>query len=100
MCVIVVFIVVSGSMGLCISGASLAPSTDTNYYYESPSFSSYTHKRDSGVEMGLHRVPGRIFLNGSSHVASLCCKQGRKGINQDAMLLWEVLFLFILQSLM
>ncbi|XP_027349094.1 probable protein phosphatase 2C 33 isoform X2 [Abrus precatorius] len=30
-----------------------------------------------------------MFLNGSSEVASLYCKQGRKGINQDAMLVWE-----------
>ncbi|KAK7273143.1 hypothetical protein RIF29_14189 [Crotalaria pallida] len=34
-------------------------------------------------------VPGRMFLNGSSDVASLYCKQGKKGINQDAMLVWE-----------
>ncbi|KAJ1382424.1 PPM-type phosphatase domain [Sesbania bispinosa] len=41
------------------------------------------------MEIRLHRVPGRLFLNGSSQIASLFCKQGRKGINQDAMLLWE-----------
>ncbi|XP_019455584.1 PREDICTED: probable protein phosphatase 2C 33 [Lupinus angustifolius] len=34
-------------------------------------------------------VPGRMFLNGSSDVASLYSKQGKKGINQDAMLVWE-----------
>ncbi|XLT01446.1 hypothetical protein HN51_050797 [Arachis hypogaea] len=30
-----------------------------------------------------------MHLNGSNDVASLYYKQGRKGINQDAMLDWE-----------
>ncbi|MQL72617.1 hypothetical protein Taro_004957 [Colocasia esculenta] len=38
----------------------------------------------------LHRIPGRMFLNGASSVASLFTQQGRKGINQDAMIVWEV----------
>jgi hypothetical protein len=85
-------------MGSCLSGASSAPSPPiTNYYYESPS-KFYNNTRDVNPEMRLHRIPGRIFLNGSSPFASLFCKQGSKGINQDAMLLWEVLFLFILQN--
>ncbi|KAM7278033.1 hypothetical protein ACFE04_005167 [Oxalis oulophora] len=37
----------------------------------------------------LHRTPGRIFLNGSSEIASLFTQQGKKGTNQDAMLVWE-----------
>ncbi|KAK1274424.1 putative protein phosphatase 2C 66 [Acorus gramineus] len=37
----------------------------------------------------LHRVPGRMFVNGSSEVACLFTQQGRKGTNQDAMLVWE-----------
>ncbi|MED6113695.1 hypothetical protein PIB30_073175 [Stylosanthes scabra] len=40
-------------------------------------------------EESLHIIPGRLFLNGSTHFGSLYCKQGRKGHNQDAMLLWE-----------
>ncbi|GAV61810.1 PP2C domain-containing protein, partial [Cephalotus follicularis] len=40
-------------------------------------------------EEPLHRIPGRLFLNGSSDVASLFTQQGRKGTNQDAMLVWE-----------
>ncbi|MED6171496.1 hypothetical protein PIB30_041172 [Stylosanthes scabra] len=40
-------------------------------------------------EESLHIIPGRLFLNGSSRFGSLYCKQGRKGYNQDAMLLWE-----------
>ncbi|CAA6664114.1 unnamed protein product [Spirodela intermedia] len=37
----------------------------------------------------LHRIPGRMFLNGASSVASLFTQQGKKGINQDAMIVWE-----------
>ncbi|KAH0992443.1 hypothetical protein GBA52_003926 [Prunus armeniaca] len=43
----------------------------------------------NNLEMWLHRIPGRQFLNGSSDFASLFCKQGKKGVNQDAMIAWE-----------
>ncbi|XP_060958598.1 probable protein phosphatase 2C 74 [Cannabis sativa] len=44
---------------------------------------------DSHIEKRLHRVPGRICLNGCSDVTSLFTKQGQKGVNQDAMIVWE-----------
>ncbi|KAI9077938.1 hypothetical protein K1719_040067 [Acacia pycnantha] len=47
--------------------------------------SSFDHWRDEP----LHRIPGRLFLNGSSEVASLFTQQGKKGTNQDAMIVWE-----------
>ncbi|KAL3520481.1 hypothetical protein ACH5RR_018630 [Cinchona calisaya] len=47
--------------------------------------SSFDHRRE---EMS-HRIPGRMFLNGSSEVASLFTQQGKKGPNQDAMIVWE-----------
>lgn len=47
--------------------------------------SSFDHPR----EEQLHRIVGRMFLNGSSEVASLFTQQGRKGTNQDAMIVWE-----------
>ncbi|XP_059665602.1 probable protein phosphatase 2C 33 [Cornus florida] len=47
--------------------------------------SSFDHRR----EEQLHRIQGRLFLNGSSEVASLFTQQGRKGTNQDAMIVWE-----------
>uniref|UniRef100_A0A8R7TFZ2 protein-serine/threonine phosphatase n=1 Tax=Triticum urartu TaxID=4572 RepID=A0A8R7TFZ2_TRIUA len=38
----------------------------------------------------LGTVPGRIFSNdGRSRTASVFTQQGRKGINQDAMLIWD-----------
>ncbi|KAJ6800478.1 putative protein phosphatase 2C 66 [Iris pallida] len=42
-----------------------------------------------GREEELHRVPGRMFVNGSSSAACLFTQQGKKGTNQDAMLVWE-----------
>ncbi|KAJ0079341.1 hypothetical protein Patl1_24038 [Pistacia atlantica] len=47
--------------------------------------SSFDYRR----EEPLHRIPGRLFLNGSSEVASLFTQQGKKGTNQDAMIVWE-----------
>ncbi|KAL5062743.1 hypothetical protein RYX36_024480 [Vicia faba] len=78
-------------MGSCLSGASSAPSPHNNYHDSSSSSSSRrNYSRDSSAEMRLHRVPGRVFLNGSSPFASLFCRQGGKGVNQDAILLWEM----------
>lgn len=48
--------------------------------------SSFDYRRQEP----LHRIPGRMFLNGSSEVASLFTQQGKKGTNQDAMIVWEV----------
>ncbi|CAH9104532.1 unnamed protein product [Cuscuta europaea] len=47
--------------------------------------SSFDHRR----EEHLHRVSGRRFLNGSNEVAALFTQQGKKGTNQDAMVVWE-----------
>ncbi|XP_039139852.1 probable protein phosphatase 2C 66 [Dioscorea cayenensis subsp. rotundata] len=40
-------------------------------------------------EEELHDTPGRMFLNGASEVACLFTQQGKKGTNQDAMIVWE-----------
>nr|XP_004237585.1 probable protein phosphatase 2C 33 [Solanum lycopersicum] len=40
-------------------------------------------------EEQLRKTPGRLFLNGSSEAASLFTQQGKKGTNQDAMVVWE-----------
>lgn len=45
-----------------------------------------------GGEEELNRSHGRMFVNGASDVACLFTQQGRKGTNQDAMLVWEVGF--------
>ncbi|KAL6634346.1 hypothetical protein ACP70R_027017 [Stipagrostis hirtigluma subsp. patula] len=37
----------------------------------------------------LRGIPGRIAGNGACEVASLYTMQGKKGVNQDAMIVWE-----------
>ncbi|KAL0406130.1 UNVERIFIED_CONTAM: putative protein phosphatase 2C 52 [Sesamum latifolium] len=37
----------------------------------------------------LSSIPSRIFTNGRSSSACIFTQQGRKGINQDAMIVWE-----------
>ncbi|GKU96524.1 hypothetical protein SLEP1_g9753 [Rubroshorea leprosula] len=37
----------------------------------------------------LPSIPNRIFTNGKSRSACVFTQQGRKGINQDAMIVWE-----------
>ncbi|XP_050372702.1 probable protein phosphatase 2C 33 [Argentina anserina] len=84
-------------MGSCLSvtgdgrvSSSSAPSSKRRRRLagNSPSPTAVTSPVSS-MEMWLHRVPGRLFLNGFSDVASLFSKQGRKGVNQDAMIAWE-----------
>ncbi|KAM2892862.1 hypothetical protein COP2_010966 [Malus domestica] len=85
-------------MGSCLSVESRSPLPN------SPSSPSYEVRRrkSSKKRMGsrnssfdyrreeqLHRIPGRMFLNGSSEAASLFTQQGKKGTNQDAMIVWE-----------
>lgn len=45
---------------------------------------------DSKSEGSLNKIPERLFMNGASGVASLFTQQGKKGTNQDAMIVWEV----------
>ncbi|KAK6911746.1 PPM-type phosphatase-like domain [Dillenia turbinata] len=79
-------------MGSCLSAESRSP------HPSSPSASLGIRKRknsrkksasDSRREELLHRIPGRMFLNGASDIASLFTQQGKKGMNQDAMIVWE-----------
>ncbi|XAR68032.1 Phosphoprotein phosphatase [Bertholletia excelsa] len=37
----------------------------------------------------LSSIPNRIFMNGKSRTSCIFTQQGRKGINQDAMIVWE-----------
>ena len=86
-------------MGSCLSGESRSPhpnspTTPTSGGGRKRKSSKKRTSRNSSfnlhMEDHLHRVPGRLFLNGSSEVASLFTQQGKKGTNQDAMIVWEV----------
>ncbi|XP_047317090.1 probable protein phosphatase 2C 66 [Impatiens glandulifera] len=67
----------------------------------STDFSSFIGKFSIGVVGGgasggatntadaLVQVPGRLVSNGTSVISSLYTQQGKKGTNQDAMIVWE-----------
>uniref|UniRef100_A0A2P2KST3 Phosphatase 2C family protein n=1 Tax=Rhizophora mucronata TaxID=61149 RepID=A0A2P2KST3_RHIMU len=85
-------------MGSCLSAESRSPRPGSP---SSPAFgvrkrksskkrpgsrnSSFDYRR----EEPMHRIPGRLVINGSSDIASLFTQQGKKGTNQDAMIVWE-----------
>ncbi|KAG2318274.1 hypothetical protein Bca52824_021396 [Brassica carinata] len=85
-------------MGSCLSAESLSPRPGSPC---SPGFGVRKRKSskkrlgsrnssfDSRRDDPLHRVPGRMYLNGSSEVACIFTQQGKKGPNQDAMVVWE-----------
>ncbi|KAL9255131.1 putative protein phosphatase 2C 33 [Drosera capensis] len=82
-------------MGSCLSAESRSPLPG------SPSAlgvkKNYSSKRRYGSKSALdnkkddhlQRIPGRRCLNGATESASLFTKQGKKGTNQDAMIVWE-----------
>ncbi|KAK4749789.1 hypothetical protein SAY87_027238 [Trapa incisa] len=43
----------------------------------------------SAIHRHLPSIPSRIFMNGKSRTSCIFTQQGRKGINQDAMIVWE-----------
>ncbi|KAH9606748.1 hypothetical protein KSS87_009531 [Heliosperma pusillum] len=87
-------------MGSCLSSEPRSPLPG------SPSASLGIRKRKNSKKRGgsrsssfdlkkdeyLLKIPGRLFFNGSSEIASLFTQQGRKGTNQDAMVVWENFF--------
>ncbi|KAK7295639.1 hypothetical protein RJT34_18550 [Clitoria ternatea] len=77
-------------MGSCISEVGAGGSSPPLLSYSPESnLDGGKRRRLRGSSSFDYKVPGRMFLNGSSEVASMYCKQGRKGVNQDAMLVWE-----------
>lgn len=54
--------------------------------------------KGGGEVEGVQEVSGRLISNGSCEIACLYTQQGKKGTNQDAMLVFEVCFLIIILS--
>ncbi|CAN5975640.1 unnamed protein product, partial [Sphagnum jensenii] len=46
-------------------------------------------KNETKNDALLALIPGRMYANGASNTACMFTQQGRKGTNQDAMLVWE-----------
>lgn len=85
-------------MGSCLSNESRSPRPGSPLGFRKRKGSkkrlgSRNSSFDYRREEQLHRTPGRMFSNGSTEIASLYTQQGKKGTNQDAMIVWEVAFL-------
>jgi len=88
-------------MGCCVSTSSRSTcSSKSNGDTVSPSCleigfcgQKRTRRTFSDHVISLHHLPSlpsRIFSNGKSRGSCIFTQQGRKGINQDAMIVWEV----------
>lgn len=83
-------------MGSCISTSthSLNGDSVSSSCQESDKFHDQgrTRKINSNQKIDLRHlasVPNRFFSNGKSQSSCLFTQQGQKGINQDAMIVWE-----------
>lgn len=82
-------------MGSCLSSESRSPipgsptSPAKHHRSKNSSKRRYGSRNSSFGDLSLHRIPGRLFANGFTDVASLFTQQGKKGTNQDAMIVWE-----------
>ncbi|XP_038890272.1 probable protein phosphatase 2C 33 [Benincasa hispida] len=82
-------------MGSCLSAESRSPipgsptSPAKHHRRKNCSRRRFGSRNSSFGDLSLHRIPGRLFANGFTEVASLFTQQGKKGTNQDAMIVWE-----------
>ena len=82
-------------MGSCLSAECRSPipgspTSPAKHYHRSRSKRRNGSRSSSFGDLSLHRIPGRVFGNGFTDFASLFTQQGKKGTNQDAMIVWEV----------
>ncbi|KAM7277042.1 hypothetical protein ACFE04_018908 [Oxalis oulophora] len=87
-------------MGSCVSTSSRSTCSDNSNIETVPSsctgigccVQSRTKRTFSDHVVTLQHfpsVPNRIFANGKSRTSCIFTQQGRKGINQDSMVVWE-----------
>jgi hypothetical protein len=82
----------------CAAISSISTSSSAHNKKKTKRQSSWRWKKKSAAASDegelLHHmmIPenGRMVMNGASKVACLYTQQGKKGTNQDAMLVWEV----------
>ncbi|KAL6002840.1 hypothetical protein ACLOJK_023062 [Asimina triloba] len=78
-------------MGSCLSadGRTSHPQSPSSTPRVKQKKKPWKKTRSRAEEEQLRGIPGRIFMNGASGIASLFTQQGKKGTNQDAMIVWE-----------
>ena len=74
-------------MGSCYSIMGEKKSSSTTWKKKSPLSSATNANADPSL---LLHIPGRFSANAATKIGCLYTQQGKKGTNQDAMLLWEV----------
>lgn len=87
--------VVVSKMGCCASSPVVEDSTAVQQdgklrKKEMPKEAIEALTAEGKTDALLAVVPGRIFANSASNHACIFTQQGRKGTNQDAMVVWEV----------
>lgn len=50
----------------------------------------YNESNTKGIEFTCENGEAKVMLNGSSRSISMYSQKGTKGVNQDAMTVWEV----------
>lgn len=78
-------------MGACCSTFCRGEG-DINKISSGATLDSKVNKFGGVDERALHLAQGRLIGNGASSKACLYTQQGKKGTNQDAMIVWEVRF--------
>ncbi|XP_073029304.1 probable protein phosphatase 2C 6 [Primulina eburnea] len=84
-------------MGICYSLSSGRRKTGWETGNDSGGRLDSKPKKSSGASAAaaldsaerLLQIPGRLISNGATRIASLYTQQGKKGTNQDAMIIWE-----------
>ncbi|XP_010268762.1 PREDICTED: probable protein phosphatase 2C 1 [Nelumbo nucifera] len=86
-------------MGCCVSSGFSRSGSSNNEETISSSCLGFRSRRSNRMKRSsaehvtamhhLHSIPNRIFANGNSRTSCIFTQQGRKGINQDAMVVWE-----------
>lgn len=87
-------------MGACYSTTANARSDKQDHTHQDRRWWTSTNTNRTSIDFNfkfggraeenlLHQIPGRLVANGSCTIATLHTQQGKKGINQDAMIVWE-----------
>lgn len=83
--------IIHTSAAVAVAGTTISPQHQSSGRWKRKK-SGADESGDCNSEMLRYpiEIPGRMFMNGASKIACLYTQQGKKGINQDAMVVWEV----------
>ncbi|KAH9303188.1 hypothetical protein KI387_014771, partial [Taxus chinensis] len=76
-------------MGSCVSSESCTEETTETWSKEIDSESAEFLAREAENDEQLACLEGRMCTSGATSIASIHTQQGKKGTNQDSMIIWE-----------